>query len=121
MRDEAALADIVIVNHHLLCADASIRQSPYGEVIPECDLAVIDEAHQLEDVVTQYFGVSVGTRRVDDFVRDTSRAIRALGADDGPFAVACARGLSDVERAARAFFEEIRAEAGDRRPATVCS
>ena len=63
-------ADIVIVNHHLLCADASVRQGGFGEVIPECDLAVIDEAHQLEDVVTQYFGVSVSTHRVDEFVRD---------------------------------------------------
>ena len=49
---------VVIVNHHLLCADASVRQGAFGEVIPECELAVIDEAHQLEDVVTQYFGVS---------------------------------------------------------------
>ena len=48
---------IVIVNHHLLCADASVREGGFGEVIPECDYAVIDEAHQLEDVVTQILGV----------------------------------------------------------------
>ena len=52
MRDAAAEANVVVVNHHLLCADASVRQGGYGEVIPECDFAVIDEAHQLEDVVT---------------------------------------------------------------------
>jgi Rad3-related DNA helicase len=50
MKERAAESDLVIVNHHLLCADASVRQGGYGEVIPECDLAVIDEAHQLEDV-----------------------------------------------------------------------
>ena len=64
MRERAAEADIVIVNHHLLCADASVRKGGFGEVIPECELAVIDEAHQLEDVVTQYFGVALGTHRI---------------------------------------------------------
>ncbi len=52
MKDRAAEASVVIVNHHLLCADASVRQGGFGEVIPDCDVAVIDEAHQLEDVVT---------------------------------------------------------------------
>ncbi len=53
MRQRAAESDIVVVNHHLLCADASVRQNAYGEVIPECHVAIIDEAHQLEDVATQ--------------------------------------------------------------------
>ena len=65
---------IVIVNHHLLCADAAVRQGDFGEVIPECDLTVIDEAHQLEDVVTQYFGVSVST-----YARGRIRARRPRG------------------------------------------
>jgi len=52
MRRRAAESDLVIVNHHLLCADAAVRQSAYGEVIPDCHYAVIDEAHQLEDVAT---------------------------------------------------------------------
>ena len=57
MRQRAAESDVVIVNHHLLCADAAIRESSYGEVIPECRHLVLDEAHQLEDVATQYFGI----------------------------------------------------------------
>ena len=56
MRQRAAESDVVIVNHHLLCADASVRQSAFGEVIPSCRYAIVDEAHQLEDVATQYFG-----------------------------------------------------------------
>ena len=56
MRQRAAESDVVIVNHHLLCADAAVRQSAYGEVIPSCPTLVVDEAHQLEDVATQYFG-----------------------------------------------------------------
>ena len=84
MRQRAAESDVVIVNHHLLCADASVRQSTYGEVIPDCDYAVIDEAHQLEDVATQYFGVSVSNYRIADMVRDAERALN-LGEieDDG--------------------------------------
>ena len=59
MRQRAAESDVVIVNHHLLCADAAIRQSNYGEVIPAFTRVILDEAHQLEDVATQYFGFSV--------------------------------------------------------------
>ncbi len=73
MRQRAAESDIVIVNHHLLCADASVRQSAYGEVIPACHTLVVDEAHQLEDVATQYFGVAAGSARVEDLLRDTTR------------------------------------------------
>jgi ATP-dependent DNA helicase DinG len=73
MRQRAAESDVVIVNHHLLCADASVRESAYGEVIPSCPTLVIDEAHQLEDVATQFFGVAVSNYRVDDLVRDAER------------------------------------------------
>jgi ATP-dependent DNA helicase DinG len=75
MRQKAAESDVVIVNHHLLCADASVRQSTYGEVIPDCNYAIIDEAHQLEDVATQYFGIAVSNYRVADVVRDAERAV----------------------------------------------
>jgi ATP-dependent DNA helicase DinG len=75
MRQRAAESDLVIVNHHLLCADASVRQSTYGEVIPDCHYAIIDEAHHLEDVATQYFGIAVSNYRVSDLVRDAERAL----------------------------------------------
>ena len=84
MRERAADANLVIVNHHLLCADASVRQGDFGEVIPECDLLVIDEAHQLEDVVTQYFGIALGTHRVDQFARDSTPALSTLSLTDRP-------------------------------------
>lgn len=75
MRRDAAESDLVVVNHHLLCADAAVRQSAYGEVIPACRFVVIDEAHQLEDVATQYFGVSVSQHRFDALVRDGRRLL----------------------------------------------
>ena len=70
VRQRAAESDVVIVNHHLLCADAAVRKSAYGEVIPSCATLVVDEAHQLEDVATQYFGVAVSNYRIADLVRD---------------------------------------------------
>src|SRR5436190_15754494 len=73
MRQRAAESDVVIVNHHLLCADAQLRKSAYGEVIPSCATLVVDEAHQLEDVATQYFGIAVSNFRLDDLVRDVER------------------------------------------------
>ena len=81
MRQRAAAADVVIVNHHLLCADAAVRQNAYGEVIPSCGYAIVDEAHQLEDVATQYFGFSISTYRLEDYARDVERFIRS-GARD---------------------------------------
>ena len=83
MRQRAAESDVVIVNHHLLCADAAVRQSAYGEVIPACAAAVIDEAHQLEDVATQYFGIAVSNHRLDELYHDGRRLV----AGDGPPAV----------------------------------
>ncbi len=82
MRSRAAESNLVVVNHHLLCADAAVRQSAYGEVIPECSYAIVDEAHQLEDVATQYFGVSVSTYRFDELARDGDRVIAAGAAGD---------------------------------------
>ena len=70
MRQRAGASDLVIVNHHLLFADAAVRQSAYGEVIPDCHAAILDEAHQLEDVATQYFGVTVSNYRLDELARD---------------------------------------------------
>jgi ATP-dependent DNA helicase DinG len=79
MRQRAAAADLVVVNHHLLCADAAVRQNAYGEVIPSCANAILDEAHQLEDVATQYFGVAVSGYRVDDLALDIERVVSSRG------------------------------------------
>jgi ATP-dependent DNA helicase DinG len=114
MRDHAARSDVVVVNHHLLCADAAVRQGAFGEVIPECDLAVIDEAHQLEDVVTQYFGIALGTHKIDEFARDATKAISLVAADRGGVAVALARAVADIQAAARRLFDTARLELTDR-------
>lgn len=106
MRERAADADLVIVNHHLMCADASVRQNAYGEVIPECDIAVIDEAHQLEDVATQYFGLVVSTYRIEDLARDIERVVAggAFKADGAEMR----RASDHVKDRAAAFFAALR-------------
>jgi ATP-dependent DNA helicase DinG len=118
MRDLAAEADIVIVNHHLLCADAAVRQGNFGEVIPSCDAAVIDEAHQLEDVVTQYFGVSASTYRLDEFARDAAVAIAGVPPEQGRLAIALTTAVRDVQQSGRRLFDaarhELKRAAGDR-------
>jgi ATP-dependent DNA helicase DinG len=81
MRQEALAADIVVVNHHLLCADLAVKDGSFGEVIPEYDTVILDEAHLLEDVATQYFGTQVSSHKFDDLCRDVERELRAARLD----------------------------------------
>ncbi|HEY7516644.1 MAG TPA: ATP-dependent DNA helicase, partial [Vicinamibacteria bacterium] len=81
MRRRALEADLVVVNHHLLCADLAVRDGSYGEVIPGFDTLILDEAHLLEDVATQYFGVTVSSHRIEDLVRDVERELSAAKLD----------------------------------------
>jgi ATP-dependent DNA helicase DinG len=81
MRQRALEADIVVVNHHLLCADLAVRDGSYGQVIPEYDTVILDEAHLIEDVATQYFGVVVSSHRVEDLCRDVERELKACQLD----------------------------------------
>ncbi|OGC03020.1 MAG: hypothetical protein A3G35_13880 [candidate division NC10 bacterium RIFCSPLOWO2_12_FULL_66_18] len=73
MRQEAGAADLVIVNHHLLLADAVLRDGSQFQVIPSYDVLVLDEAHLLEDVATDFFGVEISNLRVERLVRDAHR------------------------------------------------
>jgi ATP-dependent DNA helicase DinG len=107
MRQRAAESDVVIVNHHLLCADAAVRQSAYGEVIPACPNAVIDEAHQLEDVATQYFGYSVSTYRLEDLARDIERLTGSGAVPDGKDAAEIEKAVEGLREHARAFFADL--------------
>jgi ATP-dependent DNA helicase DinG len=88
----------------------------YGEVIPECELAIVDEAHQLEDVVTQYFGVTLSSHRIEEFSRDASAAIGAMPGEEGKLATSLQRAMTDVQGAARRLFDlarlELRQDAG---------
>jgi ATP-dependent DNA helicase DinG len=109
MRNEAAAADIVIVNHHLLFADLSVREGGFGAVIPDYDRVIIDEAHEIEDVATGYFGEEINNWQFEELVRDTLTEMGdAKIKDDGIAKVATEIGNKAVE-----FFNALR-PAGDR-------
>jgi ATP-dependent DNA helicase DinG len=74
MRQEAAEAQIVVVNHHLFFADLAIRDAA-GEVIPRYKRVIFDEAHQLEEVITTYFGLAVSNYRLEELARDINREL----------------------------------------------
>lgn len=84
MRQEAAAADVIIVNHHLFFADLALKETSFGEVIPRYDVVIFDEAHHLEEVATQHFGMGMSNYRVEELARDTGRELRALGQDASP-------------------------------------
>jgi ATP-dependent DNA helicase DinG len=107
MRQRAAASDVVIVNHHLLCADAAVRQNEYGEVIPTCHRAVLDEAHQLEDIATQYFGYSLSTYRVEELARDIERALVAIAGGDRKASADITKAVEHLRDYARAFFTDL--------------
>lgn len=73
MRNRAQEADIVVVNHHLFFADLSLRGSNYGSVLPEYTAVILDEAHLVEEVASEYFGAQVSNYQIDDLVRDLGR------------------------------------------------
>src|SRR2546421_4423012 len=73
MHQRAAESDIIIVNHHLFFADLALKDEEYaGGILPEYHAVVFDEAHELEDVAGQYFGVAISNYRIDDLRRDIS-------------------------------------------------
>ncbi|HLT26001.1 MAG TPA: ATP-dependent DNA helicase [Zeimonas sp.] len=83
-RQAAQAADIVVVNHHLFCADLALRDEGVAELLPSVHAVVFDEAHQLPQVATQFLGRGVSTRQLVEFARDLHRAGRdeALDAAD---------------------------------------
>src|SRR5437588_9685306 len=80
MRRRAAESDIIIVNHHLFFADLSIKLeaegAPDAGVLPECGAVIFDEAHELEEVAGNYFGISVSNLRMDELTRDVEHLLQ---------------------------------------------
>jgi len=82
LRQEAASSDVVIVNHHLFFADLAVRLRGYGEVLPRYEAVIFDEAHQLEEVATHYFGTTVSNFRFEELARDIRRELTAAKSRD---------------------------------------
>jgi len=79
LRREAAKAQILIVNHHLFFADLAVKGPHSGGALPDYDAVVFDEAHQLEEVATQFFGVRVSSAQIEAMLRDAERTLVSEG------------------------------------------
>ena len=116
MRKRADEADIIVVNHHLFFADLALRAGrggDYASAIPKYDAVVFDEAHQLEDIATDFFGVRVSSARVESLVRDAARSLSSArllvqGALDSRVASL----LAQTEAAGHAFFRALGGSPG---------
>lgn len=69
-RREALDADIVIVNHHLLLADLALKEDGFGDLLGACDAIILDEAHQIPDLATQFFSANVSSRRIESVLKE---------------------------------------------------
>jgi ATP-dependent DNA helicase DinG len=107
MRREAEDAQIVVVNHHLFLADLALRTGPRGahaSVLPAYDAVIFDEAHQLEDIATDFFGVRVSSARVEALLRDAERSLGAANALEALASGPVRNTLEGTREATRAFF-----------------
>jgi len=78
MHQRAKEADLIIVNHHLFFADLALKQDDFGSILPEYSAVVFDEAHELEDVASEYFGRQISNFRLEELARDTDQTLRLL-------------------------------------------
>ena len=75
-RREAIESDIVVVNHHLLLADLALKEDGFGDLLPSVEAVILDEAHQLPDLVSEFFGTSLSSRQLELFVADLRAELR---------------------------------------------
>jgi len=100
MRQRAIDADVVVVNHHLFFADLALRNGAYGAVLPDYAAVILDEAHQIEDVASEYFGVGVSNYQIDDLLYD----VGGLRLENNEVERELARISARVQRFADAFW-----------------
>ncbi|WP_137166492.1 ATP-dependent DNA helicase [Salinimonas lutimaris] len=77
-RRKALEADVIVVNHHLFFADLALKDTGFGELIPEADAIVFDEAHQIPDIASDYFGETLSTRQLHDMAKDITLLFRTV-------------------------------------------
>ncbi|RQW63183.1 ATP-dependent DNA helicase [Vibrio viridaestus] len=104
-RKRAMDADVVVVNHHLFLADLAIKETGFGELIPEADVFIFDEAHQLPDIASQYFGQSLSSRQIHELSKDIEIGYRTEAKD--------MRQLQKVAEKLRTISMDMRLELGE--------
>jgi ATP-dependent DNA helicase DinG len=101
MQSRAREADLIIVNHHLFFADLALKQDDFGSILPEYSAVVFDEAHEMEDVASDYFGQQISNFRFEELARDADNAMR-LGHFGTPSLL---RRTQRIREKSRAFFD----------------
>jgi len=101
MHQRAAASDLIIVNHHLFFADLALRGTEVASLLPDYEALVFDEAHDIEDVATQYFGLQVSNYRVEELARDTESTLKAKGLQSAEVLHA----VAELRRRSDLFFE----------------
>ncbi len=96
-RTEAMKADIVVVNHHLFFADVMLRDEGVAELLPTCNTVIFDEAHQLPETASLFFGENISTSQLLDLAIDTRIEAAASAKDFAPLPKAC----DELDKAAR--------------------
>lgn len=116
MRRNAAAARVVIVNHHLFFADLALRGPHPGQVLPDYDAVIFDEAHHLEDIATNFFSLRVSSNQVETLAREAEKVLQLMQQAQAALAA-----VSAVRATAQAFFDRLRAlhESVDGRVAVV--
>lgn len=108
MHQRAKEADLIIVNHHLFFADLALKQDDFGSILPEYSAVVFDEAHEIEDVASDYFGRQISNFRFEELARDSDQALRMLRLGSP----AVLRKTQRIRERSRAFFEAFPAREG---------
>ncbi|MGH8293535.1 MAG: ATP-dependent DNA helicase [Gammaproteobacteria bacterium] len=80
-RRHAQEAELVVINHHLLLADMLLKEEGFGALLPGVDCVIVDEAHQLPDIASQYFGVNLSSHRLQELLRDSRKEYQESAAD----------------------------------------
>src|SRR5437016_11670657 len=101
MQQRAKEADLIIVNHHLFFADLALKQDDFGSILPEYSAVVFDEAHEMEDVASDYFGRQISNYRFEELARDADIALRLLRLGTPSLL----RKTQKIREKSRAFFE----------------
>jgi len=101
MHQRAKDADLIIVNHHLFFADLALKQDDFGSILPEYSAVVFDEAHEMEDVASEYFGRQISNFRFEELARDTDQTLRLLELG----APSLLRKTQRIRERSRSFFE----------------
>jgi ATP-dependent DNA helicase DinG len=70
-RKKALKADVVVINHHLYFADSMLKQEGFGEILPGADIIVFDEAHQLSEIASSFYGQQLSTRQINELLSDS--------------------------------------------------